>query len=264
MSITITNAPTANDRLPTVLWNNLLIGKTLAASSEAVDYPKENIRTENTIKAWRPTALPAQLSVDLGSSTSVDSFALVGHDCGTKGNTILLQSSPDNSVWTTRCTVVPTDNTTVMGLFTAFSARYWRINISGGTVPTISVFMLSQRFNLPAGVKPPYNPVWLSQDYELLTASTMGGQFMGNRVLRKGGRTNISLVSFETVFVSTTLLPFREHYNSGKAFVFAASPSVFAQDVGYVWRTESAIMSPVFDDNGNWMSVSMEVYCYGE
>jgi hypothetical protein len=264
MAITITNAPTANDSLPTILWNNLLIGKTLAASTEAVDYPKENIRTENTIKSWRPTALPAQLSVDLGSSTSVDSFALVGHDCGTSGNTILLQSSPDNSAWTTRCTVVPTDNTTIMGLFTAFSARYWRISISGGTVPTISVFMLSQRFNLPAGVKPPYTPVWLSQDYELLTASTMGGQFMGNRVLRKGGRTAISLVSFETGYVSTTLLPFREHYNSGKAFVFAASPSAFNKDVGYVWRTESAVMSPTFDENGNWMSVSMEVYCYGE
>jgi hypothetical protein len=264
MAITITNVPTPTDRLPTILWNNLLLGKTLTASSEAVDYPKENIRTENTVKSWRPTALPATLSVDLGSSTSVDSFAIVGHDCGTKGNTILLQSSPDNSVWTTRCTIVPTDNTTIMGLFTAFSARYWRINISGGTVPTISVFMLSQRFTFPAGVKPPYTPVWLAQDFDLLTGMTMGGQFLGNRVLRKGGRTAISLVSLETNFVEASLLPFREHYNSGKAFVFASSPSAFAKDVGYVWRTEGAVMSPSFDDNGNWMSVAMEVYSYGE
>lgn len=264
MAIVITNAPTETDRLPTILWNNLLLGKTLAASTEAVDYPKENIRTENTVKSWQPTALPATLSVDLTVSTSVDSFALVGHNCGSKGNTILLQSSPDNTVWTTQCTIVPTDDKTILGLFTAFSARYWRISISGGTVPTISVFMLSQRFNLPAGVKPPYNPVWLSQQFDLLTGSTMGGQFLGNRVLRKGGRTSISLVSFDPNFVATTLIPFREHYNSGKAFVFAASPSAFANDVGYVWRTESAVMNPSFDDNGNWMSVSMEVYSYGE
>jgi hypothetical protein len=264
MTIVINNVPTETDRLPTILWNNLLLGKTLTASTEAVNYPKENIRTENTVKSWRPTALPATLSVDLTASTAVDSFALVGHDCGTKGNTIELQSSPNNSIWTTRCTVVPTDNTTILGLFASFSARYWRINISGGTAPTISVFMLSQRFNMPAGVKPPYTPVWLAQDFDLLTGMTMGGQFLGNRVLRKGGRTAISLVALETNFVSTTLQPFREHYNSGKAFVFASSPSVFAKDVGYVWRTEGNVMSPSFDDNGNWMSVAMEVYSYGE
>lgn len=264
MTIKIENVVTAIDRLPTILWNNLLLGKTLAASTEAVDYPKENIRTENTVKAWRPTALPATISVDLGSSTAVDSFAIVGHDCGTKGNTILLQSSPDNSSWTTRCTVIPTDNTTILGLFTSFSDRYWRLEISGGTVPTLSVWTLSQRFNMPAGVKPPYTPMWLAQDIDLLTGMTMGGQFLGNRVLRKGGRTTISLVALETGFVETTLIPFREHFNSGKAFVFASSPSVFAKDVGYAWRTEGSIMSPTFDETGNWMSTSMEVYTYGE
>jgi len=264
MTIKIENVPTANDRLPTILWNNLLLGKTLTASSEAVDYPKENIRTENTVKSWRPTALPATLSVDLGASTSVDSFAIVGHDCGTRGNTILLQSSSDNFTWTTRCTVVPTDNTTILGLFTSFSERYWRISISGGTVPTISVFMLCQRFNLPAGVKPPYTPLWLAQDFDLLTGMTMGGQFLGNRVLRKGGRTNISLVSLETNFVESNLVGFRNHYNSGKAFVFASSPQSFTKDVGYVWRTEGGVMSPTFDETGSWMSVSMEVYSYGE
>jgi hypothetical protein len=264
MTIKIENAITAADRLPTILWDNLLLNKTLTASTEAVDYPKENIRTENTNKSWRPTALPATLSVDLTASTAVDSFAIVGHNCGTKGNTILLQSSPDNSVWTTRATVVPTDDTTILGLFTSFSARYWRISISGGTVPTIAVWMLSQRFNMPAGVKPPYTPLWLAQDFDLLTGMTMGGQFLGNRVLRKGGRTAISLVALDTNFVETSLVLFRQHYNSGKAFVFASSPSTFTKDVGYVWRTESAVMSPTFDDNGNWMSVNMEVYSYGE
>jgi len=264
MTIKIENTLTANDALPTILYNNLFAQGTLAASTEAAGYPKENAITENTIKFWKPTALPATISVDLGSAKSVDSFSIVAHDCGAKGNTILLQSSPDNSTWTTRCTVVPTDNTTILGLFTSVSARYWRLSISGGTAPNIGVVMMTARFNMPAGVKPPYLPIWLSHQYELLTANTLGGQFMGNRILRKAGKTNIALVALERGFVESNLVAFREHFNSGKAFVFASSPSNFTKDAGYVWRTESSLISPVFDNSGNWMSTSMEVYCYGE
>lgn len=264
MTIKIENVVTANDALPTILYNNFFATGTLAASSEAVGYPKESVRSENTIKFWRPTSLPANISVDLGTARAMDSFAIVAHDCGTRGNTILLQSSPDNSAWTTRCTVIPTDNTTILGLFTSVSARYWRVQISGGTVPTIGVIILTNRFILPGGVKPPYVPIWLSHQFELLTANTLGGQFMGNRILRKAGRTQISLVAFERTYVESTLIPFRDHYNSGKPFIFASGPSVFTKDVGYVWRTESSSLNPIFDENGSWMSTSMEVYCYGE
>jgi hypothetical protein len=264
MTIVITNTPTSDDSLPTVLFNNLFLEGTLSATTEAVGYPKESGVSENTNKSWEPTSLAANLKVDLGVATSADSFAVVAHNCGTKGNTVLLQSSPDDSTWTTRCTVVPTDDTTILGLFTAVSARYWRIRITNGTVPNIGVAILSQRFIFPAGVKAPYTPVWLSQQYELLTATTLGGQFLGNKVLRQGGRTTINLVSFERNFAETNLTDFRLHYNAGKAFVWAAGPSIFSNDVGYVWRTDSSVMAPTFDENGSWMSVSMEVDSYGE
>lgn len=264
MTIVITNTPTSNDSLPTILFDNFFLDGTLSASTEATGYPKENAVSENTNKSWKPTALPANLNVDLGVATAVDSFAVVAHNCGTKGNTIELQSSPDNTTWTTRCTIVPTDDTTMLGLFTSVSVRYWRILISNGSVPNIGVVMLGQRFNFPAGVKAPYTPVWLSQQYELLTATTLGGQFLGNKVLRQGGRTTINLVSLERNFAESNLTNFRLHYNSGKAFIWAAGPSVFSKDVGYVWRTENSVMAPSFDENGSWMSVSMEVDAYGE
>lgn len=264
MTIRIENTPTNTDSLPTVLFDNLFLSGTITVSTEAAGFPKENAVSENTNKSWQPTALPATLTVDLTTATTLDAFSIVAHNCGTKGNTITLESSPDNSTWTVRCTVVPTDDTTILGLFTPVSARYWRIRIVNGTVPNIGVAIIGERFNFPAGVRAPYTPVWLSQTFELLTATTMGGQFLGNKVLRQGGRTNINLVSFERDFAEGDLLPFREHYNSGKAFVWAAGPSVFDKDVGYVWRTEGSVMAPSFDENGSWMSVSMEVNAYGE
>lgn len=264
MTIRIENSPTATDSLPTILWNNIFASGTLSASSEATGYPKENAISEATYSAWQPSSLPAQLTVDYGSPVAVDSAALVAHNCGTSGNTTLVESSTDNSTWTTRATITPTDDTTILALFTSVTARYWRFNFSGGTAPFVGVAMAGARFNFPAGVMPPYTPVWLSQRYELLTATTLGGQFLGNRVLRQGGQTSINLVSVDRTFGESTVLPFREHFNSGKAFVWAAGPSVFDKDVGYVWRTEGSLLAPTYDESGVLMSVNMEVYSYGE
>ncbi len=130
--------------------------------------------------------------------------------------------------------------------------------------PKIGVIMLGNKLVFPAGVLPPYKPVWLSQTYELMTSTTLGGQFIGNKVKRQGGETQISLASFSRSFGENDIQDFRESYNLGKAFIFAAGPSVFPNDVGYCWRKENSIMSPVFDENGSWMSASMEVYTYGQ
>lgn len=263
--IYIRNTPTKQDALPTILYTNTFEQGTMTATTEAVGYPKENILTENTNKAWRPTAVPARMTVDFGTAVSVDSFAIIGHNLGTGGNTVVIQSSPDGVTWTTRSTsMTPTDDTTILGLFTALAERYWRLNISAGAIPTISRFILTTRFNLPAGVRPPYNPVWLSQSYDLLTSTTLGGQFLGNKVFRQGGETSINLVALHRAYAESDLLPFREHYNLGKAFIWAAGPSIFPNDVGYVWRKENSIMKPTFDVDGLFMSVGMEVYAYGK
>ena len=266
MTIIITNTPTSNDSLPTVLFKNVFASGILSASSEATGYPKENILDESTVKYWQPTSRPATISVDYGTTTTVDALAVVAHNLWTCGCSVRLQTSTDGVTFTDALAVVtPTDNTTILQLFTPITSRYFRVRITGGTAnPSIGCILLGSRFTFPAGVKAPYTPVWLSQQYELLTSTTLGGQFLGNKVLRQGGRTTINLVSFERTFAESSLLPFREHYNSGKAFIWAAGPSVFSKDLGYVWRTDSSIMAPTFDENGSWMSVAMEVNAYGE
>lgn len=264
MTIVITNTPTTADSLPTVLWNNIFASGTLTASSEATGYLAVNAIAESTYNSWKPTALPAWIKIDYGSAVAVDSAALIAHNCYTNGNTVQIQSSTDNSTWTTRATITPTDNTTILALFSSVTARYWRWYITNGTVPNIGVAMAGARLSFPAGVKAPYTPVWLSQTYQLLTATTIGGQFLGNRVIRQGGSTQINLVAVDRTFGETTLAEFRAHYNLGKAFVFASAPSVFSKDVGYCWRKENSLISPTFDENGIWMSVGMDVYAYGD
>ena len=265
MTIKIINTPSDVDSFPTVLWDNIFAKGVLSAvGGTPTSYPVGNAVVEDTVTYWKPLSLPATVLLDMLVPTEADCVSVVGHDCGSRGSTITLQSSPDGSIWTTRASVLPTDNTTILMLFNTVSARYWRLTVSGLAVPIISVVMLGKRFNFPAGVKAPYKPVWLSQTYELISAQTMGGQFLGNKVIKTGGETQINLVAFERLYAENDLLPFREHYNLGRAFIFASGPSVFDKDVGYVYRKESSILSPMFDTTGSWMSVSMEVYCYGK
>lgn len=266
MTIKIVNTPNFKDELPTILWDNLFTKGSvfLQAGEDSIAFPGFNATTEDTVTFWQPTTLPAWLAVDMGTAVTADSAAIVGHNCFTKGNTVFIESSTNNTTWTTRATETPTDNSTLLFLFNPVSARYWRVRISSGTVPTISVAIIGPRFNFPAGIRPPYKPVWLSQSYELTTNMTIGGQFVGNKVQEIGGETQINLVSFERGFAESDLLPFRNHYNLGRAFVFASGPAIFNKDVGYVWRKENSIMAPTFDQNGSWMSASMEVYCYGK
>ena len=265
MTIQIVNTPTSADSLPTILYDNKFAVGTLTASSEAVNYPKENVKDEGTVKQWSPTSLPATITNDYGVATAVDCVAIIAHDLGSKGDTVLIQSSTDNITYTTRATIVPTDNSTILALFTSVSARYWRVRITGaGAMPFVGVIMMGVRFNFPGGVKAPYTPAWLARDYELLTSNTIGGQFMGNKVFRQGGSTKIDLVSVSRSFGENNILPFMLHYNLGKAFVWASSPAVFTKDVAYVWRKENAILAPTFDSDGSWMAVGMEVFIYGE
>lgn len=262
MTIKIEGTPNATDALPTVLFDNLFTKGPISGGGGP--FPPINATTEDTVTFWGPTGLPTNMVVDLGTPAPANACAIVGHNCGTRGNTLLVQTSVNNSTWVTVASLTPTDNSTILLLFPTVSSRYWRLNVTGGVAPIISVVLLGQRFNFPAGIRPPYKPVWLSQTYEMLTSTTLGGQFVGNKIQEIGGETQINLVSFERKFAEETLLPFRQHYNLGKAFVFASGPSVFTKDVGYVWRKENSIMAPVFDQNGSWLSASMDVYCYGK
>lgn len=260
--IYIQGTPSSNDTLPMVLWDNIMSQGTITASTTDATTVATNVGTETTFDYWKPTALPAWSKVDAGSAKTVDSFAIVAHNLGSSGSTIILQYSTDNSTWNNTLTVVPTDDTPILGIITSVSARYWRVYITGSTIPYIGIISIGQRLVLPGGVKPGYTPIWQAQKVELLQSKSLGGQFLGNRILRQGAETSIGLVSFSRTFAEADLQSFKGWYNGGHAFIWASGPSVFTKDVGYCWRKPNAEMRPTFTETGNWVDVTMEVEAY--
>jgi len=266
--IYVNGTPTDNATLPMVLWDNYLSysTSTVTASTSTTDGPVANCYTETTYDYWQATALPAYVQIDLGTGYAtklVNSVALIGHTIGSSGATVQLQSSPNGTTWTTVSTVItPTDDTPILAIFADTSARYWRVYITGTTIPVVGIVILGDRFVFPGGVMPSYTPIWQAQTVQLLQSKSLGGQFMGNRVLRQGADTSISLVAFSRAFAEADLQPFKAWYNGGHGFVWASGPSTFTKDIGYCWRKPNAEMKPTFTETGSWVRVTMEVEAY--
>lgn len=264
--IYIEGPQTADDDLPMVLWDNKLTGGAITASSTFAGTLASNTLTETTYDFWKSNVSGSgYLTVDMATPTKLDSVSVVAHNLGSIGATVKVQYSSDGVTFTDVASVDPTDDSTILIIIPAETYQYWRLDISGGSdYPIVGVFIGGERFVFPGGVKAPYTPIWQSQSVELLQSMSLNGQFLGNRVIRKGAMTQINLTAVERTFAEGDLQPFRKHYNDGQAFVWAAGPLIFPNDVAYCWRRPGAEMKPTFDQDGVWMAVGMEIEAYVE
>jgi hypothetical protein len=247
-------------------------GVTFTGGAGTAGNPIDNAITPSTYDVWQSSTavVGTEIAFDLGSAKAVDCAGVVAHNLFTAGMTVRVESSTTaiSGPWTARSGIqTPTDDGTIMLRFNSASARYWRFvftPVTGVIAPVVGHVMLGTAFRFPAGVSAPYTPLWQAQNYELLMSQTLNGQFVTNRVIRKGAETSISLVATDYTFVKNSLQPFRQHYNEGKPFLFAAGPLTWPEDVSYCWRKPGAEMKPTFNEDGIWMSVGMEVEGYVE
>jgi hypothetical protein len=259
--IYIERTAATTDTLPHILWDNKVPEGTLTATTTATGTSVANLQNRGTYNFWKPTALPATVSLDNGSVKTFDCMAIVAHSLGSSGSTINLEYNDGGWVSVTG-DITPTDDSTIFVLFDSTDAEDWRLRISGSTIPFMGILMLGEVFTIPGGVRAPYTPIWQAETFQLMTSESLGGHFIENRVVSQGAATQIDLVAVERSFSESNLQPFRRYYNEGGPFIWAANPQEFTQDVGYVWRQPGAEMKPTFDQDGIWVSVSMGVKGY--
>jgi hypothetical protein len=256
--------PTEVDSFPIVLFDNKVVGATITASSEDLpDGAKENVATTSTFDFWQPESGTASITFDLGASFLVDTVSIVAHTLGSVSAVVKLESSTDGSTWVEEAEEEPEDNSTITFLIVGKSRRYWRISTVSTDAYVIGNVLIGKKLVFPAGVRPPYTPTDMAENVELLISETLEGQFITNRPLRYGISTEVNLNAVEYGFVEDDLKPFRRHFNDGKPFIWASSPRFLENDTAYVWRRfDGGELRPVFDANGNFMNLSMDLMGY--
>lgn len=231
--------------------DNIVQGKTPTASSSATGYPAIAATYPTTYEYWKPSALPATWAIDNGAAVACDYFGLVGDF---NGATINVQSSVDNSTWTTQATGAPTSRT-AMFLFAPVSARYWRIQVTGA-VPSIAVVYMGQALAMQRKIYQGHTPITLSRITETTQNTSETGQYLGRSIIRKGLQTSCEYQHLTADWYRANFDPFVDAARESP-FFFAWRPIQYPNELGFVWTTGD--IRPSNTGPRNFMSVTFRV-----
>lgn len=231
---------------------------TVTASTESAIFPADAVQRETTYERWQPTALPATLTIDSGTSPSgTASYLGIGaHTLGDNGNTVLLEYSHDATTWTTVDSVEPADNTALMMLFAEVQARYWRITISGGTAPTVGVVYLGQVLEMQRSIYGGHTPITLGRQTTIRPSVSEKGQWLGRSIVRNALATGYSFRHLTASWYRANFDPFAKAARS-RPFFIAWRPETYPSEVAYGWTNDD--ITPSNMGVRDYMEVSFNV-----
>lgn len=146
---------------PLFLYENRLLDAVPVASTTAAGYNVLNLRDARPYTFWKPTAMPATVTVDSASAKTIDYCLIYGHNLGSTGCTVELRKSNDNFAANDVlvATSTPTDDKPLLLLPVSYTSRYSRLRFITGSVPTIAMALFGVRLEVPAGVKMGFDPL---------------------------------------------------------------------------------------------------------
>ncbi len=252
---------------PTVLIENLFADGTLSSSGgEDPGFGPKNAITGSTADFWYPdtgVAYPI-IRVDLAASTPANCLVIAAHNFADEGADFQLEYSQDGgttwldaTVWTT-----PADNGTIMVLFDEVSGNAWRLGQDNGHAK-IGVLMLGMCLPFEYGIEGSRVGFRHGHKVEVMGGDTLGGQFVPQKVRKKGGQVSVTFPWMRTEWVNDEMADFEAHFNEGKPFAFAGNPSYDAYDVAYCWRGEGGSeLAPSYIEGGIAAQMTMRVSYY--
>ena len=188
----------------------------------------------------------------MGSAKTVDYFGLVGD---MNGATVALQSSTDNSTWTTQQTQSGLTDRINMFLFLPVSARYWRLLITVA-IPSIAVVYIGQALDMQRMIYQGHTPLTLSRTTELSNNISEGGQYLGRSIIRKGAKTGFGWQHLKADWYRANFDPFVKAARTAPFFI-AWRPSQYPSEMGFVWVDGD--IAPSNSGPRDFMAVDMNV-----
>lgn len=239
---------------PCVLYQNVFEEGTLTATSGTA----ENAVSGTTWDFWIGTG-SSTLTVDMGVDTEVDCFFIDAHDLFAVGSTLTVQAYIA-AAWVTIETITPTDNAAIMVITPNITATQFRVTAIG---VSIGVVMAGKRLVFPNGVDPSHTSIAHARTYELLSGDSISGQFTNSMVVRKGASLGVTFPLLNAEWVDSEMKEFETHYNVGKPFAWAASPSRFPDDMGFCKRPSGAgELRPMYYEGGMYEEFTMDLGVY--
>ena len=233
---------------------------TLTASSETSTNPAYAAGLPNTYEYWIPTSVPAWIQVDAGEAIECDYFGIASHTIGSDGAALTLQYSNDGATWTDITNASFTTDTPIIIYFTAVTARYWRLYITG-SAPRIGVWYVGKALTMQRPIYGGHSPVTMSRKTVVRSNRSEGGQFLGRYIVRSGVATKFSYKNLDAGWIRSHFDKFILSARQYPYFI-AWRPIDFPREVAYGWTTRD--ISPSNMGIGQLMDVSFDIQGIGD
>ena len=251
-----------------VCYDNALTSPLLTSvtpTSERAGFSAENSYDWYTTSYWSPTPASGYhiIYAEFSSAVTADYLAIYRHNLGTVGGTFYLEYSHDN--WATFSLATPsitgaTDNELKINLFTAVTARYWRIvfNLSTAIPFYVGVVMFGRKLSLYRGMVSGFTVPRHGRKNDIVNQKTEGGQFVGRVKTSQGARSSINFKHITQAWVRSYWEAFVEHAEL-LPFLFSWNHDTYPQDAVYC-VTDGEIPHISINDNHHH-DINMPVQC---
>jgi hypothetical protein len=136
-----------------ILYDNRLRDAVPVGSTTAAGTLARNVADARPYTWWKPTALPATLTVDCDTAKAADAACIVAHNLASMGCDVQIRGSTDGFSGSAVlvASVTPSTDGPVWQAFGSVSYRYWRLRIDGPGTPAAD-YDFAGTGTLPAGI----------------------------------------------------------------------------------------------------------------
>jgi hypothetical protein len=256
---------TANKAI--ICYDNLLTSPLLmsvVATTEQSGFSVANAYDWYTTSYWSPTPASGYhyFTATFSSPVTADYLAIYRHNLGTVGGIFYLEYSNDGLAWSlaTPSITSATDNELKINLFTAVTARYWRVvfNLSTATPFYVGVVMLGRKLPLYRGMVGGFVVPRHGRKNTIMNQKTEGGQFVGRVKTSQGAQSNVTFKTVPQQWVRDYWESFVKHAEL-RPFLFSWNHEFYPQDAAYC-VSNGEIPDIAINDN-RYHDISLPVQC---
>lgn len=223
---------------------------------------KDLAANDYTNQRWACGTLPAAWKIVTAANADVDTLFIAAHNLGSTSSTVVVETAATvGGAFTTRATVVPTDNSTIAVMFNnagaAYTVREVRITVSGSSgAVAIGIIRFGVALQMQQPVFGGISPVTLNRAVETRHSLSETGQWLGRTIQRQALRTKMPWTHLTAAWYRSTFEPFAKTIPQSP-FGLIQNPLRMPESVAWCWTDDS----PKPDNMGlrDFMQVDLDI-----
>lgn len=215
-----------------------------------------------TFQRWSCGALPSNWTLVAAANVDVDTVFIAAHNLGTTGSTVEVQTASTlGGAFTTRATIVPTDDSTIAVMLnnagTPYSVREIRIRVTGASAAAqIGIIRAGKALQMTQPVFAGVKPIGLSRAVETRHAISETGQWLGRMIQRQASLSQMDWSHLDDAWYKANFAPFALALPQ-TPFGLIQNPLRMPESVAWCWT--DAVPVPEYMGVRNFMQVSLPV-----